>query len=600
MDYRGKLTELGIDVYKIRGKQGKIICPKCSHTRKKKTDPCLSVNIEEGWYNCHNGCGFTGNVREDEYRKRSESYVRPKLINQTECTDDIVGWFQSRGINQMTLIKNKVMSGLTWLPQTQQQEYCIQFTYWRNNELVNIKHRDGNKNFRLEKDAELIFYGLDNLKDDDKYIIITEGEPDSLSFFEAGIHYGLSVPNGASKQRADDNRNIDLQYLENSWDYFNNDKIIILALDNDTPGILLREELARRLGRERCRKVDFKDCKDANDYLVKYGPIELRKVVSEANLIEYPLEGIVTAEEIWDEVDVLMEEGLSKGLTTKVFHALDDHISFEGSKLCTVTGIPNSGKSPFVDQIMIILSIHYGWKWGVCSMESKPLKKYIVKLAEKISGQWIRPGKTLSDDRKSRVKDFVNNHFFFIEANEQNDEQETLDFILNASTQLVRKFGIKGLVIDPWNKIEHDQPKGESETNYVSKTLDKLIRHIRNHDLFTFLVAHPAKPKKTKMGEYEMPDLYSISGSANFFNKSDMGITVHRDYKSEQTIIWVNKMKDDHLGKTGKIGFKYNFGNGRLYETHNGKPDYGFWLDSLIFDNDLPVLSNDDDSSLTF
>lgn len=599
MDYRGKLTELGIDVYKVRGKQGKVICPKCSHTRKKKTDPCLSVNIEDGWYNCHN-CGWKGNIRDDEYQKRSATYTRPTVVNQTDCGPGVLEFFQNRGINQMTLIKNKVKEGSCFFPQVNEQRPSIEFNFFRNGEIINIKHRDVQKNFRLEKNAELIFYGLDNLKDDDKYIVITEGEIDALSFFESGIHYAISVPNGASKQSSDDNRNIDLQFLDNCWDFFRNDKIVIIATDSDTPGILLREEISRRIGRERCRKVDFKDCKDANEYLVKYGPDKLRMVVSPENIIEYPLEGIVTADDMWDEVEILMNEGLSKGLTTGVFHSFDDHISFEGSKLCTVTGIPNSGKSPFIDQIKIILSIKYGWKWGVCSMESKPLKKYIVKLAEKISGQWIRPGKTLTDDKKSRIKDFINNHFFFIEANEENDEQETLEFILKASTQLVRKYGIKGLVIDPWNKIEHDQPKGESETHYVSKTLDKLIRHIRNHDLFCFLVAHPAKPKKTKMGEYDIPDLYSISGSANFYNKSDMGITVHRDYKSEQTIIWINKMKDDHLGKTGKIGFKYNFGNGRLYETHNGKPDYGFWLDSLIFDNDLPVLSNDDDSSLPF
>lgn len=583
MNYRDKLVELGIDVYKIRGKQGKILCPKCSHTRKKKTDPCLSVNTEEGWYKCHN-CEWQGNVRFDEKTQRQKNYVRPKLTNQTECDNGAVSWFAGRGINQMTLIKNKVMSGVSWMPQTQKDEYTVQFTYWQNNNLINIKHRDINKNFRLEKDAELIFYGLDDLKDDHKYILIAEGEICKLSWNEAGVDFALSVPNGASKQK-NDGKPIDLEYLDNCWEYFDNNKIVILATDNDTPGILLREELSRRIGRERCRKIDFKDQKDANDYLVNYGPEALKNLVSEENLIEYPLQGIVEIDDIWDDVEVLMKEGLQRGLTTDVFKEFDNHMSFEGSKLCVVTGLPNSGKSPFVDICMIILSIKYGWKWGICSMENKPLKLYIVKLAEKIYGQLIRPNKPLPDDKKHMIRNFIRDHFYFIEANFDNGESETLDFILESAASLVRKHGIKGLTIDPWNKIEHQMKNGENETNYVSRTLDRLIRFEQNHDLFTFLVAHPAKMKKTKGGEYEVPDLYNISGSAHFYNKVDFGITVHRNYKAECTEIHITKMKWDHLGKKGAIAFKYNGGNGRLYEQIGGRIDFSFWLESLLMES---------------
>lgn len=883
MDYRSKLSDLGIDVHRVRGGQGKVLCPKCSHTRKKKKDPCLSVNVREGWFLCHN-CNWKGNVREIFNEKKKE-YSRPAFNNRTDLDKSIVDWFFARGISQDTLIKSKITQDVVFFPQVNEKRACINFNYFRNGELINIKSRDHEKNFRLSKDAELIFYGLDNLKKDDRYIIITEGECfrgdaeiltrngwvrfdeynpsddvmsvnddmtsqferpnyvveklysgnlveysnhqkfysltteghdmvvehnisksiskkkaidlktgysiprvvnhnglglnlsddqirlciavsadftirksgdlycrllkqrkinrlkdildkcgieyslnidgggyssffirrgnaprfvfkefpkewisettfeqkrlivdeirfwdgnevpnrsqieysttlysnavfvqtishlcgysstiikrknkfgswfkisilfnkkrtdtqcliknkkiiqhhgkvycvnvstgkilvrqndcisvsgncDALSFMEAGVDYAISVPNGASKSSSST-----LEYLDNCWDYFDNDKIVILALDNDEPGMILREELSRRIGKNRCRKVDFKDVKDANDFLLKYGPEKLAEVVLEHNLIEYPLKGVSEVSDYWDDVTMIMENGLSKGITTGYFDELDEMISFDGSKLCVVTGIPNSGKSPMIDMIMLALSVRHGWKWGVCSMENKPTALYIVKLAEKLLGKFIRPGSPVSNEDKERIKNFLSNHFYFIEPNYDNNESDTLEFILDAAKGLVRKHGIKGLVIDPWNKIEHKYRNGESETAYVSRVLDDMIRFEQVHDLFMFLIAHPAKPKKTKMGEYEVPDLYSISGSANFYNKPDWGITVHRNYKTGLTELYVNKVKWDHLGKRGHCALKYNGGNGRLGTAH--KPlDFSNWLDSMVFSDD--------------
>lgn len=582
MDYRLKLSDLGIDVHKIRGRAGKVLCPKCSHTRKKKKDPCLSVNLDEGWYKCYN-CEWKGNVKFEGLEKPKE-YARPNLINQTQCSNEIVQYFLSRMISQSTLIKNHVMSGMTWMPQTGKEEYCIQFNYIRNNQPINIKHRDGNKNFRMEKDAELIFYGLDKLKDSDEYIILVEGEIDLLSFNECGIEYVLSVPNGAAKSSSSS-----LEYLDNCWDYFKNNKKVIIATDNDNAGMILREELSRRIGKHRCYKIDFKDVKDANEYLVKYGSTKLAELIQPQNLIEYPMRGVMEVHDVWDNVKVTMDQGMDRGVTTGVFRNVDDHISFDGSKLAVVTGIPNSGKSPFVDMVMISLSIRHGWKWGICSMENKPLEMYIVKLCEKIIGKFIRPKQPLTEEQMTRLKNFIADHFFFIEANYDNDETDTLEFILNAAEDLVRRKGIKGLTIDPWNKIEHKMKPGDNETNYVSKALDQIIRFEQKHDLFTFLVAHPAKPKKTKFGEYEVPDLYSVSGSSNFYNKPDWGITVHRNYKSGLTEVHFNKVKWDHLGKRGAVALKYNGGNGRLGDPEKGL-DFSNWLDSLVFITD-PVSS---------
>lgn len=582
---REKLGKLGIEVSKIRGNQGKVKCPKCSEDRKNKNDPCLSVNITEGWWRCHN-CDWHGSVKTFE-KKEKKVYKRPSLTNQTQCSDEILKWFMARGINPAALNKAKVMSGFTWMPQTSKEEYVIQYTYFRQGIPVNIKHRDAVKNFRLEKDAELIFYGLDDLKDSDEYIIIVEGENDKLAFTEAGIDYCLSVPNGASGSY-----DLNLDYLDNCIDYFENNKKIILAVDNDNPGMMLREELSRRLGKDRCFKVNFGKYKDANELLVGEGVQGLRKIIQPINLIKYPIAGVVEVDDVWDEVEFIMDNGLERGVTTGIFPGFDELMSFDGSKLCVVTGNPNSGKSPFVDMVAIALSIRHGWKWAYCAMEGKPLSVYITQMTEKIVGQVIRKGKTISEDERRRVRSFLQNHFYFIEANYNNNEVEKLDFILNAAEGLVKRHGIKGLIIDPWNKIEKCYAKGENEMAYVSRALDEIIRMEQKHNLFTFLVAHPTKPNPSStVKQPRVPNLYSVSGSSDFYNKPDYGITVHRNFDSGLTEIHVNKMKWNHIGKLGTTGLRYNGGNTRLGNVSD-KLDFTNWLDSL------PSISTETDTTL--
>ena len=134
-----------------------------------------------------------------------------------------------------------------------------------------VKHCRGdspeNQGFELECEAishrtELIFYNLDAVKDE-KVVYVVEGEIDALSLHEAGVYNVVSVPNGASKG------NQKLEYLDNCWKYFEDKERIVLFTDGDEAGYALREELGRRLGFERCVKVNYPEgCKDANEILI--------------------------------------------------------------------------------------------------------------------------------------------------------------------------------------------------------------------------------------------------------------------------------------------------------------------------------------------
>lgn len=564
------LEDLGVDLKKING-DGKTLCPKCSHTRKKKNDPCLSVDVVNGKYNCWNdSCDFHGKVGGTTYSAPAKDYVRPPFVNNTEMRDKTVKWFfGERSISPKTLIDCKVTENVVWMPQTQENMYAINFNYFREGELVNVKYRAKNKSFKLVKNAELVFYGLDDIKDSN-WCVIVEGEIDKLSWWEAGVKEVVSVPNGASKSS-----NVNLEYLDNCIDYFENKTKVIIATDDDDAGHALRDELVRRLGSDRCYRVDLQGFKDSNEFLHARGDKALSAIIEDKNLIEFPIDGIITASMIWDDLNILFAEGLKRGDITGSLPDFDNLVSFVPGQFMVMTGIPNHGKSPFALMVMACLSKNCGWKWGLFTPEHKPLKIYLAKICELLLGKRMREGIGFTDREKELAKEFIDTHFIFIQPE---DDDCTLDNILEKAKSLVVRKGIKGLLIDPWNKLEHNIAKGENETTYVSKEIDKLIRFNQKHSVFSIVIAHPTKIRKQKdSGLFEVPNLYDISGSSNWFNKPDIGITIYRNYETKQTEVYVQKMKYEHLGEQGHCFLRFNLNNSRF--THQyGDYDNLNWL----------------------
>lgn len=559
--------DLGIVTKRNHGSD-KVVCPKCIHTRKNKKDPCLSINLDSGVYNCHNDCGFKGIARNPIYEPKPVVYIKPVFNNNTDLCDAIVKWFQGRGISQDTLRKAKVGESTKFMPQEGAEVNTINFNYFRNDELINVKYRSGNKNFMMVKNAELVFYGLNDIKESD-WCVIVEGEIDKLSFTESGITEVVSVPNGASKG------NSNLEYLDNCIEYFINKKRIIIATDDDLPGQNLRDELVRRLGYDICFKVNFDGCKDANEYLVAHGPVKLRQVISEQNLIEFPIAGVITADMIWDDVKYFLINGLDRGDTTGILKEFDKLVSFVPGQLMALTGIPNHGKSPFALLIMCSLSIKHGWKWGLFTPEHKPLQIFIVRMCELLLGKRARKGYGFMTREMDLSRAFISEHFYFIEPE---DDNYTLDNILDKAKSLVIRKGIRGLLIDPWNKLEHNMSFGDNETMYISKELDKIIRFNQRNSVFTTVIAHPTKIRKNlKSGIFEVPNLYDIAGSANWFNKVDIGICFYRNYVTKQSEIYVQKMKYEHLGEQGTCYARYNFNNSR-FNSLDGEWDNTNWL----------------------
>jgi len=540
-------------------------CPVCSELRKKKTDKCFSFNAQKQAGRC-NHCQVVL-VEKKEFTQKTQivEFKRPLFKNNTNYSPNVQKFFSERKISEKTLLKNKVTESTEWMPKAQKEVSTINFNYFRNGELINIKYRAGGKDFKLSKDAELIFYNLDCAINNDT-IIIVEGEMDCLAMYEAGYKNCISVPNGAGIGK------INFEYLDNCIDSFNEDTKFILAVDNDAPGVHLQNELARRLGFENCSRVTFKDCKDANDCLIKYGIQGIIDSISERK--EFPIEGVFNAKDIQDDIYNYYNNGLPKGCGVDMYE-LDTYIRFQEGYITTITGIPGHGKSEFLDFIICKLNIIHGWKFALYSPENHPLELHFSKFAEKIIGKPFEGNGKISNLELEGMINYHSNNFYFINPK----EDFTIDNILIAVKSLIRKKGVKAFVIDAWNKLDHHY--SNNETKYISEQLDKLSMFCEKNKVHLFLVAHPTKIQKDKgTGLYEIPNLYNISGSANFYNKTANGLTVYRNFTENITEVYIQKVKFKHWGKIGCVHLAWDYNNGRYYK---GEPNNDNWLHQKEF-----------------
>ncbi len=520
-----------------KAKQG--ICPICSHDRKpeNRKKKCSSYDWERGLGTCHN-CNKTYQLH--TYKRKGETsreYVKPVApVEEFNIPNTKVAeWFKTRGISTQTLIDLQVSEGPEFMPQTGKTENTIKFNYFMGGELINIKYRDGRKNFKLFKGAEKVFYNIDSIVGYDTCVIV-EGEMDVLALHEAGIRNAISVPNGATL-----NTN-NLDYLDNCIDYFEDKEKIILAVDQDEPGIALQNELIRRLGAEVCYLTNFIDCKDANDYLLKYGKEELVKTINECRPV--PLENVTTFKDIEHEVTDFVQNGFRKGYQIGIKN-FDEIFSTYTGQFITVTGIPSSGKSDFVDQMVVGYNNNYGWKTAFASPENAPTYLHAHKLMRKVWQDMPRKS-DIGSAKWKQVAEHVNDNFFFIDM-----ERYTLETVLRKGAELVKRKGIKCLVIDPFNKIRDVDCKSEDVNRYTMEYLTKIEIFAKKFDVLVFIVAHPTKMYKTSEGKIEEPTMYNIKGGGEWYDASYHGLLVHRDYDAKTVKAKVLKVKFQNLGENG-------------------------------------------------
>ena len=369
----------------------------------------------------------------------------------------------------------------------------------------------------------------------------------------------MSVPDGAPA--------VNTKNYSRKFDYLDTDalkdvKRFILATDVDEPGRKLEEELARRLGKERCLRVVWPTgVKDANELLVKYGVEWVKAVVG--NPAPYPIEGLYSLVDFEDKLDDIFFNGPKLGVNPG-WEFFGQHYTVKPGEMTIVTGIPSHGKSEFIDSVMINLAKTHGWRFGVFSPENQPIEQHAQKMVEKILKQRMYKGHLIPKKDYIKAKGVIFKTFEFILP-----KSCSVQDILDMAKIAVQRRGINGLVLDPWNEMDHNRASGMTETEHISQSLTKIRTFARDNGVHVWLIAHPKKLDKHKeTGEYPVPTPWDISGSANWRNKADCCLTVFRDVMDDlgRVDIHIQKVRNRWVGKLGRVTMRYNINTSEYIE----------------------------------
>ncbi len=561
-----------VDVRRRTSGVVKTVCNKCQATRHNKRDRSLRVNVDTGHCHCYH-CGADFYVPDEaEEREKAERraarqrraaavprhFQRPVFDPaRTTLSESVERWLvETRCIPQGVIAGLRITEQEEFMPQSGQKERCVCFNYFEDGQLVNTKFRSVDaKHFKMVQGAELIPYNIDSVLGQTS-CIIHEGELDAASSLAAGFKSVISVPAGA---------NSNLSWLDRFMEtHFEDLTEVIIAVDTDSAGLQLRDELINRLGAERCRVVAYgPGCKDANEHLCKYGVASLRVAIEQA--AEVPLEGVFTATDLHSDLLALFENGFGPGAETG-WEEMDKICTYERGRLIILTGVPGAGKSEWLDELVLRLCLRHQWKIAFFSPENTPIVYHIRKLVEKLTGHRFQKGCGISEGLLMRSEEFLTDNVSHISLK----GNATPERVLAKAHELVVRRGCRILVID---RLDHTPQPGQTETQYLSNFLNMITEFAVQHNCLVVLVAHPRKMNRNPVtNTTPRVEMYDINGSADFFNKADYGIVVERDKGVGVTRVYVDKVKFKHLGMGGMVTFAYDPVSGRYLpcvESHD-------------------------------
>lgn len=429
-------------------------------------------------------------------------------------TEKIYAYFENRKISRETVDAFRVMSD---------PDDNIVFPFYENGEIVFEKFRRPEKYRKGDKrqkewrvpNTKAVLFGMDDCVFS-KPLIITEGQVDAMSLYEAGIRNVVSVPSGCE----------DMSWVEHCWDWLEHFKSVILFGDNDEPGQRMVREVAKRLDESRCmivdgypqRPNDTKLCKDANEILYFYGEMKLIQMVEEAK--EVPVRGLV------DLGSVAPSDPTAVPRIKTCIPKLDEVTGglLEGG-ISVIVGRAGSGKSCLSNSI-ILNAINQGYPVCLYTGEFTTQRAqywlnlqaagsdYLTLKYDPIKGKEVPviPYRT-----QERIIDWYKGRLFLYDNDELSDGDQA-DSVLKVFTAAVRRYGVKLFVVDNLMTIVSDK---EDETAAQRVFANKLKRFAKKYDVAVLLVAHA---RKTKAGEKLGAD--DLSGASATNNLADLTMAV--------------------------------------------------------------------------
>jgi twinkle protein len=582
IDSLNRKYELILDANPRTDQKGEhyIICPICTPYRRHEhqKDKKLAINYKISYkpWRC-NHCGESGSIITDNKKRIADIQPITKKFNIKKIPEPVQeAFYEKWKISKKTFDYFKVMFIRKVIKQQNvkkgEEEYkgkfrevpSIYFPSYDGTDLIDVQFRDGNKNFASETGSTKIFWNINDMKGA-RIGMITEGRKDTMSVYESGCEIpSCSVPNGTTMSdrelsyfkrhgKIDITKQLDLKYLDHHYWVFEDMETVIIGTDDDPPGIKLREELARRIGKHKCKYIkwgewktkDNKPCKDANDVLYHCGKEELKNAWKKSH--SFPVSGIIRISDLKDELKYERDNGKEKGFSTG-FSFLDPHFTIMPGHLNLLNGFMNMGKTALFLQFALQCAISYNWKSALYMPENYPPRR----LADKINQMLIGKSTDLEKDNPATQKEidqameFINEYIYFIHEEDHEIVYSHKD-LREKVGEMIAKYGVKMFFKDPWNRIRETRNKNEQMYDYLNRELSEEAFFVEKNNIAWFISAHPKTPDVPKTQALPRPSPHQVYGGEVWPSKAHNILTLHRTSTgadNTKSLLYVDKTKD--------------------------------------------------------
>lgn len=280
------------------------------------------------------------------------------------------------------------------------------------------------------------------------------------------------------------------------------------------------------------------------------------------------------APDAWrSEIEEVFQHGLPQGVHPG-WESLEPHYRPLRGHITVITGIASHFKTSFMHHMAINLARRQGWNFGLFSPEHHPLGSLGNMLVETYMGQ---PSTALSEEEREHALTWITDRFHIIRP--PGETAPNLPWLLAVARMQKERYGLDGLIIDPWNYVDHTfDRREETETQYISRCLSMNKRFAEAQNVHVWVLAHPTKPMNGKAtsglykDKYPPPTPYDIAGGAHWYNKNDNCLCCWRDAQEDSPVVEIHVQKVKHRIQCGRPGKVYLRFDGRRFHDMETAP----------------------------